>query len=73
MGMDDWMNRKAEPLLTKFCIEDYPGYTDAILECLSCTAVFEGLYDINVNKIICPRCGNLGVKTVREVRRIYLQ
>lgn len=73
MGINNWMDRKPSPQEKKFSMEDYPGYTDGILECLRCEARFEGLFDLEPEKIVCPRCGNQGVKVVCVVKKIWLQ
>ena len=73
MGIDAWLDRKPAPTPRQFVIEHYPGYTDAILECLTCEAQFEGLFITEPHRTLCPRCQNRGVNVVRVIRKIYLQ
>ena len=73
MGLDEWMNRKVAPIAKAFCMEDYPGYTHAVMSCLSCEGQFEGLFHIEPSKIICPRCQTRGVKVIKRLRKVYLQ
>lgn len=73
MGIDTWLERKVVPATRRFSMEDYPGYTDSVLECLTCESQFEGLHITPVEKTLCPRCLSRGVKTLRVIRKIYLQ
>jgi uncharacterized paraquat-inducible protein A len=73
MGIDEWMTRTTPPLQREFVMEDYPGYTDAILECLTCEARFEGLHLSPPAETFCPRCHTRGVRTIRVIRKIYYQ
>jgi hypothetical protein len=73
MAIEDWMNPKVEPQRKPLVIEDYPGYTNSILECLACEVWFEALYSIPLERTVCPKCLNRGVTEVRRIRKIYLQ
>ena len=73
MGIDAWMERKVLPLPRKFCLADFYGYTNGVLECLNCEATFEGLFIIPPVLTICPRCEKRGLKVIRVLRKIHLQ
>lgn len=73
MAVDTWLEKPIPHLPKKVDVEDFPGYTQAILQCLTCEERYEGLYCVDLLVLSCPRCGVKGVKEVRRIRRIYLQ
>ena len=73
MGVEVWLEKPIPQVTKKLNITDYPGYTYAVLQCLTCEDIYVGLYCVDLPVLSCPRCGVPGVKELRRIRRIYLQ
>ena len=73
MGIDEWMNPSVPRYTPPFCMEDYPGYVHALIQCNSCFQKLEGLFSLAPEEIKCPKCQASGIRIIKQIRKIYLQ